>query len=151
MSKIVISDLDGTIADIEHRRHWLDKTRHLDMTTDQRWRTFYEFCIDDKPNWPVITTLFALHRTGHEIHIFSGRSDEVKAQTLKWLAHYEIGCKVLRMRAASDFTPDDVLKEQWISEYDPMDILCIFDDRQKVVDMWRAKGFTCFQVAPGDF
>jgi hypothetical protein len=25
------------------------------------------------------------------------------------------------------------------------------DDRQKVVDMWRAEGLTCFQVAPGDF
>jgi len=27
----------------------------------------------------------------------------------------------------------------------------IFDDRQKVVDMWRDKGFTVVQVADGDF
>jgi hypothetical protein len=26
-----------------------------------------------------------------------------------------------------------------------------FDDRQRVVDMWRRNGITCFQVAPGDF
>jgi hypothetical protein len=27
----------------------------------------------------------------------------------------------------------------------------IFDDRNKVVDMWRAKGFNVVQVADGDF
>jgi len=31
------------------------------------------------------------------------------------------------------------------------DILCVFDDRQKVVDMWRKNGITCFQVNYGDF
>ena len=28
---------------------------------------------------------------------------------------------------------------------------CVFDDRQKVVDMWREIGLTCMQVAPGNF
>jgi hypothetical protein len=31
------------------------------------------------------------------------------------------------------------------------DVFCVVDDRQKVVDMWRENGLTCFQVAPGDF
>jgi hypothetical protein len=31
------------------------------------------------------------------------------------------------------------------------DIVCVFDDRQKVVDMWRDMGLTCMQVAPGNF
>ena len=30
-------------------------------------------------------------------------------------------------------------------------LFCVADDRQKVVDMWREIGLTCFQVAPGDF
>ena len=30
-------------------------------------------------------------------------------------------------------------------------ILCVFDDRTKVVNMWRDNGLSCFQVAPGDF
>jgi hypothetical protein len=34
---------------------------------------------------------------------------------------------------------------------DKSDILCIFDDRDKVVKMWRSNGIACFQVAPGDF
>jgi len=27
----------------------------------------------------------------------------------------------------------------------------VFDDRQQVVDMWRANGLTTFQVADGNF
>jgi hypothetical protein len=34
---------------------------------------------------------------------------------------------------------------------DKDDVFMTVDDRQKVVDMWRDLGLTCFQVAPGDF
>ena len=44
------------------------------------------------------------------------------------------------------FTPDDVLKQNWLNDLDKKDILCVFDDRQKVVDMWRKNGLSCFQV-----
>jgi hypothetical protein len=149
--KIVIADLDGTIALIEHRRHWLDKEQHPEMDSDERWRRFFADCVRDKPNNPVIEALAALEDAGYEIHIFSGRSDEVERETRQWLTLYEIPHCHLRMRAAGDHTADEYLKRSWIAEYDLSQILCVFDDRQKVVDMWRELGLTCFQVAPGDF
>lgn len=147
--RIVIADLDGTIADIEHRRHWLDKDQHQELATDERWRKFFAGCVDDKPNHPVIETLLALSND-YEIHIFSGRSDEVREATMIWL-QYRVPYHVLKMRPAGDFTPDEELKRQWIAEYDMGQILCVFDDRAKVVAMWRELGLACFQVAPGDF
>jgi len=54
---IVIADLDGTIALIDHRRHCLDADRHPDMTSDERWRKFFTESVKDQPNWPVIYTL----------------------------------------------------------------------------------------------
>jgi hypothetical protein len=149
--KIVIADLDGTIALIEHRRHWLDKDQHPELTSDERWRAFFAECVGDRPNWPVIYTLQALRWDWHEIHIFSGRSDEVQDQTLTWLSEFKVPYCHMRMRPAGDFTPDEELKRSWIAEYDLAQILCIFDDRAKVVAMWRELGLTCFQVAPGDF
>ena len=148
---IVIADLDGTIALIDHRRHWLDAERHPDMSSDERWRKFFAECVNDQPNWPVIYTLQALQRAGYYIHVFSARSDEVREQTIDWIEAFYMPHHHLRMRAASDFTPDEELKRQWIEEYKLEHILCIFDDRKKVVDMWRSLGLTCFQVAPGDF
>ena len=48
--------------------------------------------------------------------------------------------------------PDEKLKLQWLSDMDWKDnVEMVFDDRQKVVDMWREIGLTCMQVAPGNF
>jgi len=52
---------------------------------------------------------------------------------------------------AVDFTPDEELKRRWIQEYKLEDIMGVFDDRTKVVNMWRDLGLTCFRAAPGDF
>ena len=54
------------------------------------------------------------------------------------------------------FMPDDKLKKVWLDEVFPgdskkLDIECVFDDRDKVVKMWREEGLTCMQVAPGNF
>ena len=51
------------------------------------------------------------------------------------------------------YTPDEVLKKRMLDKHiaDKNDVLCVYDDRQKVVDMWRNEGLLCCQVAPGDF
>ena len=58
------------------------------------------------------------------------------------------------MRRAGDFTPDEVLKRKWYEElgsHDKARLVAVFDDRDKVVAMWRSIGVACFQVAPGKF
>jgi hypothetical protein len=146
---IVIADLDGAIAQIDHRRHRLDAEPHPDMTSDERWRKFFAERVNDQPNWPVIYTLQALQYAGYYIHTFSGRSDEVREETVDWLEAFNVPYDHLRMRVAGDFMPDEELKRQWIAEYNLAMILCVFDERNKVVDMLREIGLTCFQVAPG--
>jgi phosphoglycolate phosphatase-like HAD superfamily hydrolase len=148
---IVIANLDSTTALIDHRRHWLDAKLHPDMTLDERWRKFFAECVSDQWSWPVIHTLQDLQRAGYYIHVFSGRFDEVLEQTIDWLEAFNFPYHHLRMRAAGDYTPDEELKRQWIEGYKLEHILCVFDDRQKVVDMWRSLGLARFQVAPGDF
>ena len=50
------------------------------------------------------------------------------------------------------FMPDEILKKKMLDLFvDIDDVFMTVDDRQKVVDMWRGLGLTCFQVAPGDF
>jgi len=106
--KIVIANLDGTIALIEHRRHWLDAGRHPDMTSDELWRTFFAQCHGDLPNWPVIRTLQALQMTGYYIHIFSGRSDE--SQSLRHSVIASLSCRPgvisVRILAVQPHLPD---------------------------------------------
>lgn len=140
----VIFDLDGTIALIEHRRHFVTGEK-------KDWRAFFAACVDDKPNRAVIAVMNIFITAGYKIVICSGRSDEVQDETLDWLRRYRVPFDCLWMRPAGDFTPDAELKQKWLDSMDKSQILCVFDDRDSVVKMWRDNGISCFQVAPGDF
>lgn len=161
MTPLYIFDLDGTLALIEHRRHFVEGEK-------KDWRGFFAACVDDIPNLPVIRTLQALRKSGAEIWIWSGRSDEVKTQTIEWLSHN--GClgntpgflpawlfgapERFRMRKEGDHRNDDALKREWASEIEPPEwdrLTAVFDDRDRIVKMWRDLGVTCFQVAEGSF
>ncbi len=58
------------------------------------------------------------------------------------------------MRKSGDYTPDDKLKYGWLADLEPPErnrVTAVFDDRDRMVKMWRDAGITCLQVAPGDF
>ncbi len=160
MKPLYIFDLDGTLADCTHRLPLIQQTR-------KDWRGFFAACVDDKPILPAIRTLQALRKGGAEVWIWTGRSDEVQPETEEWL--YKHGCikysmflhwqpfappESFRMRKAGDHQPDDELKRGWLGEIEPPEywrLTGVFEDRQRVVEMWRAAGIPCFQVAPGEF
>lgn len=153
MNKTVIFDLDGTLALIDTRRKISTKPNgKID------WDIFFNpnNIQLDRPNWPVIDTLKLFSQKGLNIVIFSGRSKATKDATRDWLNKFDIPFDVLKMRPTSNdfkFKPDDDLKQDWLNQLfpDKNDIFAVFDDRQKVVDMWRRNGLTCFQVADGNF
>ena len=153
MNKSVIFDLDGTLAIIDTRRKISTKPNgKID------WDIFFNpnNIALDRPNWPVIDTLKLFSEKGLNIVIFSGRSKATKDATKDWLNKFDIPFDVLKMRPTSNefkFMRDDDLKEGWLNDLFPnkSDIFAVFDDRNKVVDMWRRNGITCFQVADGDF
>ena len=153
--KWVIFDLDGTLADIETRRKMATKSNGK-----MDWDVFFadKLVELDDPNQPVIDTCKALAEK-YNIAIFSGRSKATKAVTMDWLDKHGVSFNILKMRPTSHpwkFMPDDKLKQHWLDDLFPkdskrLDIVCVFDDRDKVVNMWRDNGLTCMQVAPGNF
>ena len=151
--KTVIFDLDGTLALIDDRRAISTKDNGK-----MDWDTFFDpkNIQLDKPNWPVILMAQTLKKAGHRIVIFSGRSKATKDATKDWLNDLDIPFDVLKMRPTDGglkWMKDDLLKKKWLDDLFPNtdDIICVFDDRDKVVQMWRDNGITCFQVADGNF
>jgi len=50
------------------------------------------------------------------------------------------------------FMPDQILKKEMLDTFvDIDDVFIIFEDRKKVVDMWRELGLTCFEVEEAIF
>ena len=151
--KTVIFDLDGTLALIDYRRKVSTKGNgKID------WDIFFnpDNITMDQPNDIVINMAQTLKDCGHKIVILSGRSKGTKEATRDWLKLHNVPFDVLKLRPTSNefkFMPDDELKKRWLDQLftNTDDVHCVFDDRDKVVKMWRDNGLTCFQVAPGNF
>lgn len=150
MQQTVIFDLDGTLS-------LIDKRRALATLPSGKlnWKTFFDPANIqlDQPNLPVIEAFKAMRAAGHQVGIFSGRDSISRKETETWLLQHGIKWDFLRMRPQGDFTPDDKLKGSWLDDFiaEGRSILCTFDDRDKVVKMWRDRGIVCLQVAPGNF
>ena len=146
--KIVIFDLDGTLALIDKRR---------DISTKDNgkmdWSIFFDpNMVDlDDPNTPVIT-MANLLSSQYRIWILSGRSDVTQQATIDWLAKHNVTYDHLVMRPQNLlYMPDNDLKQSWLDTIGVDNVAMVFDDRQQVVDMWRDNGLTTFQVDKGDF
>lgn len=145
MAKLVLCDLDGTLSDTKHRERFVrQKPRDYD--------SFFAAAGEDDPIPAVIAVVRALKAAGYEIHIITGRRDDTRGVTEAWLQEHEVPYDRLVMREFHDHTPDDDLKRGWFHrDYVKEDILCVLEDRNRVVKMWRELGLTCLHVAEGDF
>ena len=155
MKNTIIFDLDGTLAIIEKRRIKAGSpTGDTPTPSKMNWDVFFD--ADniklDEPNIPVIKMAQTFHTTkqwlnDHDVpfDLLVMRPDKFKDES--WpIASGNPATKAMR------FMPDEILKKEMLDTFvDKEDVLMTVDDRQKVVDMWRAEGLTCFQVAPGNF
>lgn len=145
---IYLVDLDGTVADLTHRLHFIEK-EPVD------WDAFFACCDGDTPIQSVITTVNLLHDAGALIACVTGRTDAIRRPTQKWLVENDVRYDMLYMRRTGDHRPDNLVKaelyERIKAEFPSQEIIAVFEDRQQVVDMYRAKGLTVYQVAEGNF
>lgn len=141
-----IFDIDGTLANGDHRLHHIQKS-------PKDWDAYFAACFGDSPHLHICDLANALHRGGAQIIYLSGRSDICRSETKAWLRHHDLPSGPLYMRRQGDHTPDHVLKiamlDQVIADGYKPDM--VFDDRNSVVKAWRAAGLPCAQVAEGDF
>ena len=146
MSKIVVFDIDGTLANTEHRKKYV-------ATKPKNWAAWNAAMKDDSVHTDIRDLLDTLRNAGKTIIICSGRGDETRGVTERWLSDNGIRYSALYMRAERDYRQDSIVKTELldrIREEHGEPYLWI-DDRQQVVDAIRAQGVRVLQVAPGDF
>ena len=145
--RLIIFDVDGTLCDITHRLHLIQGDR-------KDWDKFFIECVKDEPKEDIIALVHML-QTFCDIKLFSGRSDAVRKETTDWLKiHLHLEKIDLTMRKEGDHRPDYLVKQEMYQQLDDHDkdrLLCVFDDRDQVVRMWRDQDVTCLQVNYGNF
>ena len=157
----VIFDVDGTLADIEHRRHHVSGKK-------KDFNSFNKEMGNDVANEPIVKLLKMCCESGYQIIYCTGRMERDRDVTLEFLkmVHEEGG--IIERESFWTFSPDLIMRPDerrsdpdWVVKQDMLNkileivdkenIIFTVDDRQKVVDMWRANGLTCLQVAEGNF
>jgi len=145
MTKVIVCDIDGTVANLVHRRQYV-------ASKPKNWRAFNAGMAQDTVYEDIQWMVTALSMYS-DLVFCSGRGEEQRAVTEKWLADNKFTYEGLFMRAKGDHRQDYIVKVellQQIREKHGEPYLWI-DDRQQVVDAIRAEGVRVLQVAPGDF
>lgn len=142
----VICDIDGTIADTGHRLKYI--TNGL-----KDWDKWHVNAHKDKPIEEVVMLIDLLAGAGIKIVMCTARDEKCRQDTIYWLEENDIPYDALYMRQLGDRRDDDVIKYELLEQiyadgYKPM---LVFEDRNRVVSMWRSAGLRCLQVSEGDF
>ena len=168
----VIFDIDGTLADIEHRRHFVEgKKKDFDA--------FNAAMKYDIPNASIVDLLWMCEHDAKQVIFCTGRMEQYREVTRNFLldkCSYEgsyhddlyagerysresierhLDTYLIMRPDERRHDPDHQIKQEMLDEIlktvDKSNILYAVDDRQRVVDMWRSNGLTCLQVAEGNF
>ena len=141
----VIVDIDGTIANLEHRLHYLQEI-------PKNHDAFYGAVSKDAPIEQVIDLVKYLH-TKHFIVLTSGRRNGTCSDTVEWLEKYKVPYDALLMRQWRDRRPDTEVKMYiYNSCLKGRNIIMSIDDRPSIVAMWRSLWiFTIDVNQRGDF
>ncbi|HXQ35504.1 MAG TPA: HAD family acid phosphatase [Anaerolineales bacterium] len=144
VEEIVIFDIDGTLADVSARQH------HL-MKKPKDWDSFFKGIPQDKAIKSMVRLCNILYESGIKILLCTGRREQDRAETVKWLAQEEVNYHELILRRDGDRRSDVIVKREMLAGIDRSKILFVVEDRSGVVEMWRSEGLVCLQCAPGEF
>ncbi len=137
---LIVSDIDGTLADIKHRLHHVTQGK-------KNWPAFFEGIPQDKPTALGLLLDAAMAAASRPtLVLVTGRSEQHREATYDWLDAYLKNvynyCSTLYMRRDKDFRPDHIVKEEILRQieaaYGRPDL--VLDDRPSVVLMWRKHG-----------
>jgi hypothetical protein len=158
--KLVVFDIDGVLLNCDHRvQHFVDGS-HATYVALARGDTVIEQGV-------TLCRMF-LSDPCYKLLFVTGRGSSEDKENPYYTHRFETLSKLqlhvdgrisnsqLFMR---DWTPDapivhdTIKKPQMIEEagYNLDDIFMVFEDRQCIVDMWRARGVTTYQTQSGDF
>ena len=149
MSKYVIFDLDNCLADDEHRIPLIDWSQ---SDPEKRYAAYHAACgADVKKNG------FALEshtKDGATPVFFTGRPTSVRGITHDWI-HRNFGLGEgeydLYTRPNGDRRDSVALKHEMLLDFTSMvapisDIVAAYDDRSDIVDMYRSRGISAYQM-----
>jgi FMN phosphatase YigB (HAD superfamily) len=132
---IVVFDIDGVVADVRHRVHFVEQR-------PQDWGRFFAGAAED----PLSATGADWSRkaaTDHDLVWLTGRPEWLRPVTARWLDQHDLPAGPLLMRGNGDYRPARDYKLAELRKLAARDEIVVFvDDDPMVVEAAAAAGFT---------
>lgn len=111
----------------------------------------YDKAINDTLN-PYVVRVLRSVKDNANIIVVSGRSEDSRHITERWLHENNIVCDRLFMRKSGDNRKDDLVKYEIYRDsiHNNYEVLGVFDDRLSVSRMWHQIGLPLFRVGDPD-
>lgn len=139
-AKVALFDLDGTLININSITHLIGQ-----------WDEFHEASMKCPPHINMVEFAMRMQLCA-EVIIVTGKPVEFYQRTVDWLRLHGIMPDSILMRKPLDTRSDAELKIDGIAKHFGVNwkdhILFAVEDRDKMVEAWRAQGITCLQCAP---
>lgn len=147
LSWAILCDLDGTISLFNPiRRNGTVEVRYPGAPSRNPYNAAK--ADEDMLNEPVAEVLEKMAEAGYQIIFCSGRTEQYRSQTIKFLDKHISFKYQLLMRREDDSRHDEIVKKEIYDNHirDKFNVLFVFDDRLKVCKMWHNLGIMLFRV-----
>lgn len=136
---IAVVDLDGVLADVRHRLHYLE-------TTPKDWHAFFAAIPVDPPLDVGLALVAELVRE-HEIVYLTGRPERTREATASWLSDHGFPKGRLVMRREGDRRPARLAKPALLRELQSdAPIAVVVDDDPAVCAALRSAGWPVLEA-----
>ena len=140
MKNIILCDIDGTVANNDHRQHFLEG--------EKDWDGFFDALDKDKPIYKIINKIIREHQNGKNIIFLTGRPERYRKTTRDWLTKYFNFEIKLLMRNDNDRRGKlDIKKEIFESNFNSIDIDYVVDNDEDLLKMWGELSLVTFDVS----
>ena len=130
----VIVDLDGTLANCNHRLHHIDGVK-------KNWDLFFQGCSDDTVIEPMLNLIKMLSKD-YKIVFITARPEKNRYLTTKWLNDNNIDYDLLMVRGDKDFSKSPVSEKKMLEHLIDKGFKPVysFDDRLDCAEMFQSMG-----------
>ena len=136
---LAVFDLDGTLTDVRHRLHHLERR-------PKDWDAFFDAARDDPP---LETGLALVRESGRDCDVVyvTGRPERCREDTLAWLREHGLPEGELAMRRPGDRRPARVAKVQLLRRLARDRVVAVVvDDDEQVCDAYEEQGWTVLRA-----
>ncbi len=129
---LAVFDIDGVLADVSHRLHFLDI---------HRWERFFR-AADSDPLLDEGADRLREAQIDHDVVYLTGRPERNRGLTQRWLARHDLPTGPLYMREDDDLRPARYVKREVLRRLSrTREVASVLDDDPAVVRMLEADGW----------